>query len=401
MKEGFSGTSRMIDGFEAEMAKALAEMIGIKAMSPEVGGAGESERAEFLRKLLGRWGFETKSYVYLDKSKTKRPSLTARFGKCKRTIWILTHMDTVSEGDRSLWKTDPLKGKIADGKVYGRGSSDDGQSLISSIFALRALKESKAKLKYNIGIVLCADEELGGMYGAERLVKEGIFREDDLLVVSDFGDPAGDEIEIAEKGILWVKITVKGKQVHASQPQLGINAYRHSIRMLAYMDDYLHKKYRAKDKLYAEPSTFEMTRHDLNVESTNIVPGMEVLYLDCRILPQYRIKDVIKDMRRIAKMRRFGKAKVSIEIKNMEPSPPMKGRPEIAIMLESALKDLRGIKARYVGTGGGTDARPFRERGMQVAVWATQDDVAHQPNEYAWIWQMVADAKVFAYLCLP
>jgi succinyl-diaminopimelate desuccinylase len=383
------------------MAETLAKMIGIRAISPEIGGAGESMRADFLQKLLEKWGFETRRYDYVDNTKTKRPNIIAKFGKCKRTVWVLTHMDTVSEGERSLWKTDPFKAKIADGKVYGRGSSDDGQALIASIFALRALKESHAKIGYNLGVALCADEEMGGGYGSVKLAREGIFRKDDLLLVSDFGGPRGDKIEVAEKGILWVKITVKGKQVHASQPQLGINAYRHSIRMLDYMDDYLHRKYSKRDRLYSEPSTFEMTSHEKNVDSTNIVPGMEVLYLDCRILPEYKISEVIADIRRIAKMKRFGKAKVKVEIKNMEPSPAVRGKSEIASMIESALKDLRGIRAKHVGTGGGTDARPFRERGMKVAVWATQDDVAHQPNEYARTWQMVADAKVFAYLCLP
>jgi succinyl-diaminopimelate desuccinylase len=66
--------------------------------------------------------------------------------------------------------------------------------------------------------------------------------------------------------------------------------------------------------------------------------------------------------------------------------------------LTRAIKEVYGVDARPQGIGGGTFAAIFRRDGYPVAVWATLDDLAHQPNEYCRISNMINDAKVFT-LC--
>ncbi|MDE1855337.1 MAG: M20 family metallo-hydrolase [Candidatus Micrarchaeota archaeon] len=400
MKKEFGGAEHFIEDSRMEMANALAKMVGIKAISPISGGAGEGKRADFLQRMLQGWGFAVKRYTYIDETGTERPNLVTVLGNNKRTLWIITHTDTVSEGDRSAWKTDPFKGVIKNGKVFGRGTNDNGQEVIASIFALRALKESGSGMKRNLGVVLAADEELGSEYGMGALVRKGIFGKRDMFIVPDSGNAKGDEIEISEKSTLWLRVTVLGKQVHASTPQDGVNAYRYAIRFLNEIDEYMHKKYKKRDKLFITPSTFEMTKHEKNLDSTNIIPGKEVSYIDCRILPRYRVDSVLNDMRRIAKAKRFGKARIIVDVFEREDATrPTSEKSEIVRMLKRALKKQRGIRAKCVGIGGGTVAKPLRKLGMQVAVWSTQHDIAHQPNEYAEIDHMVADAKTFAFLC--
>jgi succinyl-diaminopimelate desuccinylase len=99
-------------------------------------------------------------------------------------------------------------------------------------------------------------------------------------------------------------------------------------------------------------------------------------------------------------MSAFKKAKIRVDVVNMETAPRTDKRSEIARMLGYAIKELRGMEVRYVGMGGGTDAKPLRRMGMQAVAWGTQHDIAHQPNEFAETKEMVDDAKVFAYLCL-
>lgn len=399
MKESFTKLERLIDDERQSMVKTLADMIAIKAVSPESGGTGEGKRADFLQRLLISWGLRVRRYDYFDEKKTKRPNLVAKFGDRKRTVWLMTHMDTVAEGDRSLWKTDPFRAKVTKEKVFGRGTNDNGQSLISSLFALKAVKESGVRLKHNIGVVFTAGEETGSMYGAEKLIKEKIFNKDDLFVVPDFGVSEGNMIETSEKGALWIRITITGKQVHASTPQLGKNAYREMIEFLSYMDAYLHKKYNKRDPRFSIPSTFEMTKHEKNVDSVNIIPGKEVSYIDCRILPCYDVDAVLRDIEDVAK-RRFAGMRIRIDAVNKEGPAGTSEKSEVVRLLKSAIKELRGITPRCIGIGGGTDGRLLRMRGMQVAVWSTQDEVAHSPDEYAVIKDMVADSKVFAYLCV-
>ena len=234
MNKEFLAVEKIIDGYEKEMEDVLARMIAIKAISPQSGGAGESKRADFLQKLLKEWGFATKRYSYKDNTGTERPSLIARFGNAKRTLWLIPHIDTVSEGDIKLWKTDPFKMKTSGGKIYGRGTNDDGQGVISAIFAMKALKAAHARLGLSVGIALVGDEETGSEYGMERLVKEDVFKAKDLFIVPDAGDEQGDDIEVKEKGRLAVKITVRGEEGHAAFPRgRDTNSYRNTMKIPA------------------------------------------------------------------------------------------------------------------------------------------------------------------------
>ena len=398
----FTDLGKRIGAYESDMVKTMSEMIPIKAVSPMSGGEGEGKRADFLEKLLKGWGFQTKRYEYADSSGTKRPSIVTVFGDCKSTIWVIGHIDTVSEGDRKLWKTDPFKVHVENGRMYGRGTNDNGQAVISSLYALRVLKESGAKLKYNLGLVLAADEEIGSIYGMEKLMDEGIFKQGDMFIVPDSGSEQGDKIEIGEKGLLWLKVTVIGKQVHASTPELGKNAYRYAINFIKEVDEHLHKKYSARNKLFdPEESTFEMTKHEKNVDSTNIIPGTDVSYIDCRVLPEYALDDVVADVNAIAKSSMFKDVRIEVEpIVKQDSAPLTSEDAEIVKLMKTALKDLRNLDAKMIGIGGGTVAAFPRRKGIPAVVWETYDEVAHQPNEYSKIADMMNDAKILAYIFL-
>ncbi len=402
MKAGFDRISDEIDSSKTEMVKTLSKVISIKSVSAKSGGTGETDRANFLESVLKNWGIKTKRYTYKDDTSTDRPSIVARIGESERTIWIVAHIDTVSEGDLSAWKTDPYKAAIVGDKVYGRGTNDDGQAIISGMYALRALKESKAILRYNYGLVLVANEEEGSTYGMQKLMKEGIFAKQDMFVVPDWGRTDGSYAEIGEKGVLWVKITIEGEQTHASTPQNGKNAFRYMIHLLDQVDRLLHKKYAKRNKLFnSDRSTFEMTKHEKNVDSVNILPGKDVAYIDCRVLPGYRFDDVVRDIKSVASRKEFRPVKITIETPQRQgPAPITKKDSEIIKLLARSLKDLRGIDLKFEGIGGSTIAAYPRMAGMQAIVWLTADEdkLAHVPNEYAKISDMVNDAKALAYL---
>lgn len=391
-----------INSYRENMIKSMSEMIAIPSISPSSGGEGEAKRADMLGSLLERFGMQVKRYDYKDGNFT-RSNLISKYGNRDSTIWILSHIDTVSPGDLSLWERDPFKAYIDGDKIYGRGTIDNGQSAIASIYALKALMDSKANLKYNFGLALVADEEVGSTYGVQALMKEGIFGSRDMVIVPDWGTSDGSSIEIAEKGILWLKISVKGKQVHASTPDIGINAYRALVKFLNEADIKLHEKYAAENTLFdPKISTFEMTKHEKNVDSTNIIPGLEVSYMDCRILPEYKIDDILGYLKDIAnRVSKDTGAEIKLEIFNREdPAAPTARDSEVVVLLSQKIKELRGIEPKFAGIGGGTMAKYFRDIGMPVAVWSTCDDIAHVPNEYCKISNMVGDAKVFASLFL-
>jgi succinyl-diaminopimelate desuccinylase len=384
-----------------DMAELLAKIISIKAISPLQGGTGELERAKYIKKILESMKLEVEEYNYKDELNIIRPNLITKFGNNKRTIWLVTHLDTVAEGDLTLWSFDPFKGIIKDGKVYGRGSVDNGHSLIASIYALKLLKEKNKKLKYNIGLALVADEENGSKYGIQKLLKENIFQKGDMFLVPDWGNGKSDKIEIAEKGILWLKITILGKQCHASTPDKGINAYRYSIKFLQKADELLHKKYNKTNPIF-DPnySTFEMTKHEKNLENVNIIPGKEITYIDCRILPEYKIDDIIKDLENLSKSNEFKEVKISFEFLQKEEAAATKKDAEIIDLLKKVIREQYNVNPIEIGIGGGTCAGFFRRKGFDAIAWSTSndDEQAHQPNEYTIIDNIVNDAITFAHL---
>ena len=381
----------------------FVEMLKINAVNPRMGGPGERERADFLEGFLKDNGFPVTRVDVRDSEAPGgiRPSISAKLGgkDGSRSLWYISHMDTVPEGSRDLWKTDPFEPTIKDGKVYARGAEDNGQSLVASLFALLTLKKLGLQLPYNVGVWFVSDEEFASNYGIKALLRRRLFKESDLVVVPDSGSPRGVDIEIAEKGLLWMKVTTKGKQVHASLPKKGLNAHRVGMRLAMELDGFLNGKYRRRNKLFDySVSSFEPTKKEANVGNVNTVPGMDVFYFDCRVLPVYSLDDVESDVRRT--IRRFEKKyHASIEFDEIEkeragPATPQDS--EVAVMLRRAVNKVAGVKPRFVGIGGQTVGNLFRMEGIPTAVWSTIDDVPHEPNEYSKIANLINDTKVFA-----
>ena len=395
-----------IKNMEPEIVSTMIELISKKSISPEAGGAGELERATYLQKLLEQIGVDKIVRAdTTDKFNVTRPNILAvLYGKDRaRTIWIVAHMDTVPEGDITLWSTDPFKGVFKDGKIYGRGSVDNGQAIITALFTLKTLKKLGITPKHNFGIMFVADEEVGSKYGIDYVLKNRKFSENDLFYVPDSGNSVGSELEIAEKSVLWLKIKVNGKQSHGSRPDLGLNANRIAMLLNSEIDKELHKKFAGIDSLFTpEYSTFEPTKREKNVDNINTVPGTDVSYYDCRILPIYSISEVLKVFEsKVNKYKKNYNTGIDLEIvMKSEAPPPTQKDSEIVQNLLKVLKETRNIDGKLIGIGGGTCAAFFRANGNQAVVWSTLDDVEHSPNEYCKVENLEKDLLVFIKLLL-
>ncbi len=153
----------------------------------------------------------------------KRPNLELKVsGKDhSRRIVIMAHMDVVPPGDPKSWTGDPFILKREGDKLIGRGVEDNGQALTASLFAMKALKDLDIKPVYDVSIFLVSDEEETNLKGIGHLLDKDLFNKEDLILVPDHGEPEGRVIELCEKTLLWVKITVKGKQCHAKHARFG------------------------------------------------------------------------------------------------------------------------------------------------------------------------------------
>jgi succinyl-diaminopimelate desuccinylase len=396
-----------IEKLKPEMVNALMQLIRVPAVGPENGGEGEMQKAEALTEILEKAGFDKIERYDAEDSRVpsgKRPNIVAFCNGETDTkrLWIVTHLDVVPSGEESLWKTTkPFEPLVKDNRVYGRGSEDNGQSLVASVFAVKALKLLGLKPKRTVALAFVADEEQGSTRGIQHLIGKGLFSKGDLVVAPDSGNEDGSFIEIAEKSILWFRVRTLGKQTHGSLPNKGLNAHRVGMQVALALDTMLHAKYNAKNNYFDVPfSTFEPTRKDKNVDAVNIVPGEDVEYFDCRVLPSYSLDEVVTDIGNVvAEHEAKTGAKIQLEMLQKQSAPAMvDAGSEMVVLLKKALKEARNLDARVGGIGGGTCAAFFRKAGISAVVWSTVDEVAHQPDEYSRIGNMVEDAKVFVLL---
>jgi succinyl-diaminopimelate desuccinylase len=400
---------QQVEKLKPEMISTLMQLIRIPAIGPENGGEGEYKKAQALIQLLSEVGFDKiDQYDAIDPRVPSglRPNIVAYLnGEISRPrLWIVTHLDVVPSGEEALWTvTKPFEPVVKDGCIYGRGSEDNGQSLVASIYAAKALKLLGVKPKRTLALAFVSDEEQGSTMGIQHLISQGIFSKDDLILVPDSGNPVCDFIEVAEKSILWFKVTTFGKQVHASIPNKGLNAHRIGMQVALALDDMLHRKYNMKNEYFSVPtSTFEPTKKEKNVDAINIVPGEDIVYFDCRLLPDYNVDEVLSDIKSIVQQyeEKTG-AKIKVEVVQKQVSPrPVEGNTAIIDLLRKTLRNARNIDAKIGGIGGGTCAAFFRKHGIQAVVWSTIDEVAHQPNEYAKIQNLVEDTKIYAFLAI-
>jgi len=408
-QDDFNKLNEVIAALEQEMVDFQKAITAIPALSPTSGGEGEWDKAMYIKDWLKECGIDDVQQIDAPDPAAKngvRPNLIARVkGQSdERTIWLMAHTDVVPEGDPGLWDSDPWEAVVKDGKIYGRGTEDNQQGLTSSVFVLRALKKADVIPSFDVAVILAADEETGSALGLEYLLEQHreLFSENDIIVVPDAGEPDSTMIEVAEKSILWLKFITEGKQCHASTPDAGINAFRAGSELVVQLDK-LHETFAERDEVFNPPiSTFQPTKKEANVGNVNTIPGQDVFYLDCRILPTIALNEIMNTCRDIAgAVEKKHNVKVKIEVvQQAEAAPATSADAPVVNMLKRAIKTVYDVEATAQGIGGGTVAAVFRAAGLNAAVWSTLEDMCHQPNEYCVISNMVNDTKVLAHLCM-
>lgn len=405
----FERLSRRLDGMEREMVAFQQAITAIPALSPRNGGEGEWKKTVWIEHYLRSCGVTDLEWVNAPDPAADqglRPNLIARIpGRQESSrVWIMAHTDVVPVGDLSRWTHSPWEAVESNGCLTGRGVEDNQQGLTSAVFAAAALLAEGVVPQRSLGLILCADEETGSAFGLDYVLKQrpGLFRPDDLIVVPDAGNAESTLIDVAEKGILWLCFTVKGKQVHGSMPQDGVNACRAGADLICRLER-LYELFPHRDELFVPPiSTFEPTQKMANVPNVNTIPGEDIFKMDCRIMPEYSLEEVQAAIRVICDQVERDRL-VSIVMTAEHALPSAVSTPHDAPVvrgLQSAIEAVYGAKALPRGIGGGTVAASFRRSGLPAAVWSTQGHSAHQPDETCVIARMVGDAKVFVHLCL-
>ena len=379
------------------------------AIGPENGGDGEYEKTLFIKRAVEDLQPDRIDEIIVPDKRVKsgfRPNLIARWkGKeSSSNLWVLVHSDVVPPGDLSLWNGDPYEIRVEGDKIIGRGVEDNQHAFVSFYIAIKAILDTDIKLlKHPVGLVVVADEETGSRYGLRYILRyHNVFKKEDLIIVPDGGNEEGTMIEIAEKSMLWLRFEVYGTQCHASTPDKGNNSLYAAAKLIVNLRK-LKEIFSEKDPLFSPPySTFEPTKIEANVENINTIPGKDVFYMDCRVLPSYRLDKVIEEIKKVASSieEKLGvKININTEYRLDAPKPTPKDSLVVKALSE-AIKEVKGKEAEIKGIGGGTVAAFLREKGLPAVVWSTVSDTAHKPDEYCLIPNIIDDAKIMAYLML-
>ncbi len=404
----FADISKRIEAYKEEAIRLEKDLTVIPALSPVNDGQGEWEKAKYIIEYLNTLKMDSiEEYNAPDDRVPEgtRPNIIAKIkGKdSSKTIWIMSHMDIVPPGEQSEWSGDPYKVRVEGNKLIGRGVEDNQQGMVASFLAIKAFKEEGVIPEYDVGLAIVSDEETGSEFGIDYVIKHSdVFRKEDLIIVPDAGNEDGSMIEVAEKSILWTKYKTVGKQSHGSTPEKGINAHKANAHLILKIDE-LYKKYSESDPVFDPPiSTFETTKKETNVPNINTVPGEDVIYTDFRILPNYKVDDVIAEVGKIIKeVEDQQKVKISVEHpQRADAAPPTPTDAPVVQALKKAIEEVYKVEGKPMGIGGGTVAAIFRRAGFHAAVWSRLDESAHSYDEYCYLDNIIGDAKVFAHVCM-
>lgn len=343
-------------------------------------------------------------------------------GEC---VHFNSHIDVVEAG--SGWTSDPFGAEIRDGKIYGRGTCDMKGGLAASIIACEALIESGMPISGALEISGTVDEESGGFAGVGYLAERGYFSKPRVHHVI-IPEPLGvDRICLGHRGVWWGEVETKGRIAHGSMPFLGDSAINHMSAFIHLLETQLQP--RLKQRHTSEPveppgarvSTLNINSiHGGQVEQhyatdargwpTADSPSPVVAHscrtvLDRRFIAEENleaVKQEIIDMLDELKRTRPGFDFDIRDIMSFVPTATPRDAPVVDATARAIARVL-GREPSYISSPGTYDQKHIVRTGQLkdcIAYGPGILDLAHQPNEYVGIQELVDSAKVMALASL-
>ncbi|MBU0515119.1 MAG: M20 family metallopeptidase [Proteobacteria bacterium] len=351
----------------------------------------EAGAIEHLAEVVQDWGFETE-LLWTD---TGRVNLVARLGWGNRSRRILFngHLDVVPSGDQAAWTREPFEGKIADGRLWGRGAADMKGGVAAMLWAARLIQLSKEQ-PHDAEIVfhLVSDEETGGTHGAKFLVDHGLARADAAVV----GEPTGLNVVVASKGAIWSRLNVKGKSAHGSIPHLGENAIERMADLILRLGD---MPLQGEHPLLGPPTINLGTI--TGGSKINMVPDRCVLEVDRRVLPGESRQAALGQLTRLVEEFRADTG-VEVDLEEILYASGYEIDPAEKIVQAAlrAAEAVTGEPKEPRGARGFTDARfYFLEAGIPTIILGPGSiSQAHAADEFVEIEQLRLSVGLYALI---
>jgi acetylornithine deacetylase/succinyl-diaminopimelate desuccinylase family protein len=296
-----------------------------------------------------------------------------------KTLLLNGHMDVVPPGEN--WTVDPFGAEIRDNRIYGRGSSDMKSGIASMMAAMIEMKRSGIPFYGEILFAAVCDEETGSEFGTVHLLKKGFGKNADFAIVAE---PTRLRVEIGNRGLRWIDITVRGKASHAGRPHLGTNAIFYGARLV----EAIHSmKFKNRNDAFdvPEPSLSVTMIHGGTKE--NIIPDRCDLVVDRRMIPGETTETVLGEMREtigpIVQKERELKIDMKVRPNFWDPYLISKKEPIVQALVES-VEEVTGEKPGIGAKSGCTDgSHLFHLGGIPTVLFGPGDArLGHQADEW-------------------
>lgn len=407
-----------IEKRKEDLIDLTQKLIRIPTLNPP--GNNYLEICEFLKQRMEKNGFETKLIRAYDtpgdSNKFPRWNLVSfKDGVNKgNTIHFNGHTDVVETGND--WSVDPFEGKYIDGLIYGRGACDMKGGIAASIIAVECFVAVSPNYSGRIELSFTADEETGGYGGVAFLANEGYFSPDRISSVIIPEPLNKNRICLGHRGVWWAEIETFGKIAHGSMPFLGDSAIRHMGAVLKEFEEKLYPKLKTiKTNMPVVPEGAKSSTMNINsihggeAEQEKGFSGYPApvvadnckIVIDRRFLIEEEILKVKKDIDDILKNLEKERENFSYKITDLhEVIPTMTDKnSRLVSELTSSIKEILGVNPDYVISPGTYDQKHIERIGKLkncVAYGPGILDLAHQPDEYISVNDMLDSAKVMA-----
>ncbi|WP_421925750.1 acetylornithine deacetylase/succinyl-diaminopimelate desuccinylase family protein [Neoaquamicrobium sediminum] len=407
---------RAIDDRRDELVALTADLIRFPTVNPP--GEAYTPCAEFIANRLRKRRFETQLIrgqdTPGDSDRYPRTNVVARFDGRGHgpTVHFNSHIDVVEAGEG--WTVDPYGGIVKDGRVYGRGACDMKGGLAASIIAAEVFMDVYPDFPGAIEISGTVDEESGGFGGVAYLASKGFFskpRVDHVIIPEPLNK---DRICLGHRGVWWAEIETKGRIAHGSMPFLGDSAIRHMGAVLhAFEEELFPALDRKQTQMPVVPEGARRSTMNINSihggQTEDFFPGLPSpnvadtcrTVIDRRFLLEESIDEVKGEVTSILDRLKRERPKFDYSIRDlMEVHPTMTERdaPVVTAVAEG-IREIFGKEPDYVISPGTYDQKHVARIGHLhdcIAYGPGILDLAHQPDEWVGIDDMVESAKVMA-----
>lgn len=409
--------SRAVDALADEVVAFTADLIRIPTVNPP--GEEYETCARFIGDALTRCDFDVQ-YVAAE----GHPDHTAahprvnvigrRAGRHAHPLVHLNgHFDVVPAGDG--WTVDPFGGLVRDGRVYGRGACDMKAGIAAAVFAAEAIRRAGLDLPGTIEVSGTVDEESGGLAGVKYLADERWIAKDktDFVIIPEPLDV--DRICIGHRGVYWFEVEARGRIGHGSMPFLGASAIEGLGRFQALVEEQLKPKLAARKT--AVPVVPEGARHATintnGIEGGQPVDGVQTpcvadrcrAVFDRRFLLEEGFEFTRDEI--AALVREAGRLvpDIRFEVRDRLIVHPTRTPDDSPIIpaLQQAIRRVLGRSPALIASPGTYDHKHVAKiAGVPhcVAYGPGELVLAHQPDEYCSIADLVAATKVIALATL-